>query len=147
MDNYHVTALKKAGFKITPQRLAIIKYVTEHTPGHFTAEHAFKEVKRREPTITLATTYNILHALKAAGTLRSFESRSSTWFESRTEFHANFICKNCGNIYDLDVSEDKIISMLHAKGFEIDDIDLIVRGTCHQCQDSQSAERAETRSV
>lgn len=134
MFNYHTASLRKAGFKITPQRLAVINYVNDHTPGHFTAEQAFQAVRKREPTITLATTYNILYALKAAGTLKSFESRNTTWFESRTDFHANFVCTNCNNIYDLEIEEQKILSLLYKDGFEIEDMDLILRGTCPKCR-------------
>jgi Fe2+ or Zn2+ uptake regulation protein len=128
-----VTALKNAKFKITPQRLAVVDFVSKNTLGHFTAEQVFKSAKENEPTITLATTYNALYALEKAGALRSFELKNTTWFESRIKFHANFICNECGKIYDIEVDEKKLKSLINSKGFDIENMDLIISGTCKNC--------------
>ncbi len=128
-----MTALRNARFKITPQRLAVVDFVSRNTPGHFTAEQVFRNAKENEPTITLATTYNALYALEKSGALKSFESKNTTWFESRVKFHANFICNGCGKIYDIDLDEKKLMSLINTDGFEVEDMDLIIRGICPDC--------------
>lgn len=131
---YYIDSLKKNNFKITPQRLSIIDYVRSNTPGHFTAEEIYSSVRVDEPTITLATVYNILKALLTAGTIKSFEINGTTWFETNTEFHGNFICSGCGEITDIDLNDVGILTSLEASGHEIVEANLLLRGTCRDCR-------------
>ncbi|WP_393971111.1 Fur family transcriptional regulator [Oxyplasma meridianum] len=135
---YYVNALRESKFKITPQRLQVIKFVNSKTPGHFTAEDVFKAVKKNEPTITLATVYNILKAMKDAGTINSFEANGTTWFETNHEFHGNFICRSCGEILDIPVSQNLIREMNSLEGFSVEDISLVLSGVCDKCANIQS---------
>lgn len=131
---YYIDSLKKSNFKITPQRLSIIDYVRGHTPGHFTAEEIYSSVRVDEPTITLATVYNILKALLTAGTIKSFEINGTTWFETNTQFHGNFICNSCGEISDIDMKNGSIMSSLEASGNEINEASLLLKGVCKKCR-------------
>jgi Fe2+ or Zn2+ uptake regulation protein len=131
---FYIDSLKKSNFKITPQRLCIIDYVIGNTPGHFTADEIFNSVKGTEPTITLATVYNILKALHSAGTIKSFEINGTTWFETNTEFHGNFICANCGKITDVDVDSDSILTTVENTGFEVSEANLLIKGLCRDCR-------------
>jgi len=130
---YYVSALRESKFKITPQRLQVIKYVNGRTPGHFTAENVYQSVKKTEPTITLATVYNILKALRDAGTINSFEANGTTWFETNHEFHGNFICRNCGEIIDVPMSHTLMEDLNAMKGFAVEDVSLVISGTCEKC--------------
>ncbi|MCL4337958.1 MAG: transcriptional repressor [Candidatus Thermoplasmatota archaeon] len=131
---YYIDSLKKSNFKITPQRLCIIDYVMDNTPGHFTADEIFSNVKGKEPTITLATVYNILKALHSAGTIKSFEINGTTWFETNTEFHGNVICAGCGKISDVDVDRNSLISSVETTGFEVSEANLLIKGLCRDCR-------------
>lgn len=131
---YYIDSLKKSNFKITPQRLCIIDYVRDHTPGHFTAEEIFTTVRTEEPTITLATVYNILKALQTAGTIKSFEISGTTWFETNTEFHGNFVCTNCGTITDIDLNEGNLLSEIESSGVQINEANLLIKGVCRDCR-------------
>ncbi|MHB1471974.1 MAG: Fur family transcriptional regulator [Thermoplasmataceae archaeon] len=130
---YYVNALRESKFKITPQRLQVIKYVNSKTPGHFTAEDVYQSVRKIEPTITLATIYNILKALRDAGTINSFEANGTTWFETNHEFHGNFICSNCGKITDVPIGTDLMANLNSLDGFTVENVSLILSGTCEKC--------------
>lgn len=131
---YYIESLKKSHFKITPQRLSIIDYVRNNTPGHFTAEEIYSTVRVDEPTITLATVYNILKALQTAGTIKSFEINGTTWFETNTDFHGNFVCTNCGKISDIDLDETGILANIETSGYEINEANLLLKGLCNNCR-------------
>ncbi|MEM3675852.1 MAG: Fur family transcriptional regulator [Thermoplasmataceae archaeon] len=134
METTYVEALKQAGFKITPQRLRVIDFVKKNTPGHFTAEDVYLSVKKHEPSITLATVYNILKTLQQTGTVKSFEAKGTTWFETNTSLHGNMVCENCGRIFDVNIEELDILSKLNGRGFEIRDVNLIMTGRCPDCK-------------
>lgn len=131
---YYIESLRKNNFKITPQRLTVIDYVIGHSPGHFTADAIYNAIKSEEPTITLATVYNILKALQSAGTVRSLEVNGTTWFETNTKFHGNFVCNVCGNIYDLDLDENVLLDSIGNNGNEIEQASLVLKGVCRECR-------------
>ncbi|HLH86638.1 MAG TPA: Fur family transcriptional regulator [Thermoplasmataceae archaeon] len=134
METAYVDALKKSGFKITPQRLRVIDFVKKNTPGHFTAEDVYVSVKRHEPSITLATVYNILKTLQVTGTVKSFEAKGTTWFETNTALHGNMVCENCGKIYDVSIDDLDILPKLRGQGYDIRDVNLILTGRCPECR-------------
>ncbi len=135
---FYINSLKRSNYKITPQRITVIDYVKAHSPGHFTAETIYNAIKIEEPTITLATVYNILKALQSAGTIHSLEVNGTTWFETNTKFHGNFVCNVCGNIYDLDIDEASILERVDSDGNEINQASLILRGVCRSCRKKEA---------
>lgn len=131
---YYIESLKRSSFKITPQRLCIIDFVRNNTPGHFTAEEIFSSVRTDEPTITLATVYNILKALQTAKTIKSFEINGTTWFETNTDFHGNFICSECGRISDIDLNHVNLLSGVENSGYQVEEANLLLKGVCNSCR-------------
>ena len=63
-----IERLRKYNFKITPQRIRVIEFINNY-PGHFTAEDVYKTVVKTEPSITVATVYNILKVITKSGIL------------------------------------------------------------------------------
>lgn len=51
------------GFKLTPQRLAILSYL-KGNEKHPSADEVYRAVVRRFPTMSFATVYNTLKMLK-----------------------------------------------------------------------------------
>jgi len=97
-----VDRLRKSGYKVTPQRLAIYEWVLSRT-DHPTAEQVHREMLRKYPTISLATIYQALHLLTSLGLLHElgFADRSSR-FDPNVSPHVNVICQKCGEIRDLE---------------------------------------------
>ncbi|MEN8222820.1 MAG: transcriptional repressor [Acidobacteriota bacterium] len=69
-----VNKLKESNLKITPQRVMVLKSVSE-TTGHPTAEDVFKSVKKKLPNIAVGTVYNILEALVENGLVEKISTR------------------------------------------------------------------------
>ena len=55
-------------FRRTPQRLAIMKFLEGNT-SHPSAEQVHSALHKSFPTLSLATVYNTLEALKAQGAI------------------------------------------------------------------------------
>ena len=52
--------LKKKGYKLTPQRRAIVDTIIDSEGKHLTAEEIYDEVKKSCPEIGLATIYRTI---------------------------------------------------------------------------------------
>ncbi len=134
----YVDNLRKFNFKITPQRIEVIKFLEEGSYDHFTAEDVFNSVRQKEPTITLATVYNILRALRESGNINSFEVRGKTWFETNMDFHGNLVCDSCGRIIDVPVDPQKFSDLPSSSGYTIKSASLVMRGLCSECSNASS---------
>lgn len=139
MKETYVDNLRKSNFKITPQRLEVIKFLDEGKREHFTAEDVYHNVKAREPTITLATVYNILRALRESGNINSFEVNGKTWFETNVEFHGNLVCNSCGKITDVNVDRDALMDAGLSGNYTITGASLVLKGLCPECSKSKEA--------
>lgn len=65
-DSFIIKTLRGKGYKATPQRIAIGKFVL-HNHAHPTAQRIYREVKKVYPTVSLATVYKTVQILKEAG--------------------------------------------------------------------------------
>ena len=59
--------LKQKGYKLTPQRRAIVDVIIEKEGEHLTAEEIYDEVKKICPDIGLATVYRTVLLLEEIG--------------------------------------------------------------------------------
>ena len=59
--------LKKKGYKLTPQRRAIVDTIVDNEGKHLTAEEIYDEVKINCPEIGLATVYRTILLLEEIG--------------------------------------------------------------------------------
>ena len=94
-----ILEMKKRGFKLTPQRLAIIRVLQKLGDKHPPIIDIFKEVKRSIPTISFSTTYNTLVILQRVGLVRLFNVAGKIRVEVNTKPHINII----------DMSTEKIV--------------------------------------
>ena len=61
--------LKKTGFKITPQRRAIIEVLLENRYYHLSSEEIYDKVRENCPEIGLATVYRTMQLLDEIGAI------------------------------------------------------------------------------
>ena len=96
-----ITKLHEKGLKkVTPQRLAICEFVLS-SKEHPTVELVYKTVKKKYPTLSLATVYQTLHLLTEIGMLQELGTRDGiSRYDRDTSPHINIICQNCGAIQD-----------------------------------------------
>jgi Fur family peroxide stress response transcriptional regulator len=122
---------KNIGLKLTPQRLAVLQYL-EGNKSHPSAEEIYRAVKRRFPTISLATIYNILESLKEKGLVQEINiDPYKKRFDPDTTSHHHLICTKCGRIVDIEM--DFKPSLPEAEGFRIERIHMEFYGVCRDC--------------
>jgi len=122
--------IKNKGLKITPQRIAVLKYLDEHRT-HPTAENIYEDLKINNAGLSLATVYNTLNKFWEVGLIKGFSgNKNKKNFDKNTEHHSHFICKNCSRIYDI-FNDQKI--ELSQTGHEMESYDLIIYGKCKDC--------------
>jgi Fur family transcriptional regulator, peroxide stress response regulator len=97
----YVAKLRKAGLRITPQRLAILAILDGNT-SHPSALEVFNLVAKDYPAIALATVYNTLDALSKNGMLRELPiTKEKVNYDPDTSEHDHAYCAKCGRIFDI----------------------------------------------
>lgn len=119
--------LKEKGYRLTPQRMEVVKIVLEKLEqrSHPTFNDILAEVKRRMPSISSSTVYSILKLLEENGLITSFEHSGRTYYD-KTDPHINVICINSNKI--LDINDEEINQILKRHGVE--PVSISVRGIC-----------------
>jgi len=136
-----IAKFHEKGFKVTPQRLAICEYVLS-SKDHPTTDMVYEEVKRRYPTLSLATVYQTLHLLADIGLLQELElSDRVSRYDPNTSPHINIICKNCRRVEDYEAENVKKLwsKIVQSLGFEPIGQRLDLYRYCEQCRSQQSS--------
>lgn len=96
-----VNSLREEGFRITPQRIAIVEYLLK-TDDHPSAEHIHKIVQKKYPMVSLSTVYKTLDLLREKKLVNEIKVEGEARFDAHTDEHINLVCMNCGKIDDID---------------------------------------------
>ena len=132
-----LTKLRAQKFRITPQRLAILKILAV-SDGHPSVEQIFKQVKADFPTTSLATLYKTITLLKQLNEVLELGfSDSGNRYDGNTPYpHPHVICTVCGNIVDPEPDAVQNISEDIAKetGYFITNQRIDFFGICPECQ-------------
>ncbi len=126
--------LREAELRLTPQRFAVLEYLTR-AAGHPTADQIAAEINRRIPRASRATVYNALKALRDAGLVREVATEEAlTRYESNVEPHHHFVCRTCGKIEDVPPEKLKAPGRVELEGgHEVETIEIMLRGRCAAC--------------
>ena len=93
-------SLREKGYKLTPQRLAIIRLLSKDT-SHPGAMDILKRVREKAPEISMSTVYYNLDILKKEGLIMELEFYDrDNRYDVNVSNHINLICKRCGKIED-----------------------------------------------
>ncbi len=96
-----IDSLRKEGFRITPQRVAIVDFMLD-TDTHPSAEELHAAIRRKHPMVSLATVYKTLELLKKKGLVRELDFPTGARYDSNVDEHVNLVCVRCGRIDDVD---------------------------------------------
>ncbi|WP_456470528.1 Fur family transcriptional regulator [Caminibacter sp.] len=129
MKNYK-NLLEQSNLKTTPQRLAILKELDKH--GHASIEEIYENIKEMFPSISLATIYKNISALKDENVISEICLHQKPKFEIQKEPHAHFICKKCGKVEDVPFSE--MMSKELEKKYPDSKKELYIYGICSECK-------------
>lgn len=72
---------------------------------HLSAEQIFEMLKRVYPSVVLATVYNNLNKLWAAGLIRKISLEGLPDRYDRTEKHDHLQCRRCGKLLDVQLAD------------------------------------------
>lgn len=129
-----VTNLREEGFRITPQRVAIVDYVL-NTEEHPSAEQIHNIVKKKYPMVSLSTVYKTLDLLKQKQLVKQIEIGGEARFDGHTDEHINLICMKCGKIEDLDEDLKEIQARAAKKSkYQIVKSSFELFGYCSMCK-------------
>ncbi|WP_133582325.1 peroxide-responsive transcriptional repressor PerR [Aureibacillus halotolerans] len=129
-------SLKKAGVRITPQRHAILEFLST-SQAHPTADDIYKALEGKFPNMSVATVYNNLRVFKEAGLVKELTyGDSSSRFDYVTSHHYHIICESCGKIVDFHYPGlDEVEALAaHVTGFDISHHRMEIYGTCPECK-------------
>lgn len=135
-----ISKLKKSGYKLTPQRQAIVDIITESVGKHLTVEEIFDIVKVRRPEIGLATVYRTIMLMHEENIITRLDLKDGTarYELTRTDeehTHHHLVCIKCSKVYEfmgdlLDPLEEEIGKKYN---FKILDHSLKFYGICNEC--------------
>ncbi|MEN6412327.1 MAG: Fur family transcriptional regulator [Veillonellales bacterium] len=129
--------IKEKGFKLTPQRIAVI-HALFHCGKFFTAQQIWQDVKKVQPEIGFDTIYRNLNLLANLGVLNqiSSPSRDGYLFEVVTSHHHHLICLACGKTQCLDYCpiEPAKLNESQTDGFQIVGHSFELYGYCKECK-------------
>lgn len=119
----------------TKQRQLILEAVRA-TNSHPTADELFQMIRRKLPTISLATVYRNLNFLSDIGEIRKLSMPGMPdRFDWRLDPHDHMVCDACGQVIDFALPGDLKQQIATACGAEVADYTLVAHGTCAHCKE------------
>ncbi|MDJ0990857.1 MAG: Fur family transcriptional regulator [Desulfobacterales bacterium] len=135
--NQMLSRLKKHSFRITPQRLAVLKILAV-SEGHPSVERIYEAVQAEFPTTSIATIYKTVNLLKQLDEVLElgFPDGSNRYDGNKPYPHPHVICTECKKIIDPDLGslEDLTREVVKETGFVIQNHRVDFFGTCRDCQ-------------
>ena len=128
-------AAKKAGVKLTHQRLEIFREVAGSLE-HPSAEAVLKAIQPRMPTVSLDTVYRTLWLLNDLGLVSTLgPRRESVRFDANLEHHHHYVCIRCGLARDFESAALDAVGVPDAvKAFgHVVETHVEARGVCSRC--------------
>ena len=132
-----LSKINSRDFRMTPQRLAIIKILIS-SESHPSVDEIYKEVVKLFPTTSLATVYKTITLLKELNEVLElgFPDGSNRYDGNKPYPHPHAICTKCKKILDPEISSVHELSeeMKQKTGFVISSHRLDFFGLCPECQ-------------
>jgi Fur family ferric uptake transcriptional regulator len=132
--------LKEKGYKLTPQRRAIVDIIIRNEGSHLTTEELYDLVKKECPEIGLATVYRTVQLLEELGIICKLElndgcSRYELIHEEENHQHHHLICTNCGTVIEVqtDLLDDLEYEIQEKYNFKITNHSVKFYGICSDC--------------
>lgn len=130
-----VGKLRNEGLKITPQRIAILRFL-DGNKTHPSVDEIHREVSRAFPSISLATVYNTLETLEKLGEVELVSiDPTRKRFDPETNVHHHLRCDRCGAIRDVfaDFGDTLRIPDDVVREFVVERSSVSFRGHCREC--------------
>jgi Fur family peroxide stress response transcriptional regulator len=125
----------KSGLAATHQRHVVYEAVVA-SHGHRSPEQIYAAVRKRVPSISLATVYNNLRLFVEHGLLREVTPHASTLrVDGNLEPHHHLVCSRCKSVQDIEGEfvDFKRLSRQLPDGFDLTQPLVEVFGLCRRC--------------
>ncbi len=126
---------RRYGLAATFQRQVIYESVMS-LPGHPSTEIIFAVVKKRIPSISLATVYKNVRTFLESGVFQEMSfHHGSLRVEANRRPHHHLICTRCKSITDIDADEFEPVRLQGRlpRGFQVQRLAVDVLGVCESC--------------
>jgi len=134
--------LRKAGYRLTPQRVAVWEAV-RRGGRHRTAEEIAAEVQQTLPEVNVSTVYRTLELLVGLDLVQETRLAGvATYYEVAPEpVHHHSVCSRCGKVgHFADELLDPVRKeLLAGADFSVHEARLTVFGLCADCRRQASA--------
>lgn len=133
MNNY-TEILRQHNLKATPQRLEITNALYQN--GHIGIEKLYAIMLKKFNSISLATIYKNINLMLEASFIQEVKvPHTKSVYELTKDTHSHIICDSCGEITDIELDLDSVVAnAAKLSDYKIDKSDLILSGTCKNCQ-------------
>lgn len=131
--------IRARGWRVTPQRRAIAgAFVGDHV--HLTAQEIHERAVATLPEVSLATVYNTLNELVAAGEIAEVDFLSGPCrYDPNVgpEPHHHVLCTTCGQLFDVQPwgIDELALPPRQRHGIDLDGVRVLFHGTCRNCAD------------
>ena len=133
--------LRERDLRVTAARVALLDVLAERS--HLTTDEIAAGVRGRIGTISTQAAYHMLDSLTSAGLLRRVAvAGSAVRYERRVgDNHHHLVCRSCGEFSDVDcaVGDQPCLTPPAHQGYQIDEAEVVFRGTCPRCLQSRNA--------
>ncbi len=141
--SYLIEKLHQHGFRMTPQRMAIL-HTLRHAGGHLSPTEVFEQARRAQPGLTEATVYRTLEFLVENGyALAAHVGGGRLVYELTEENHHHLICRKCGKTVAVEYDAlTRLYKQLGSStGFKLDSSHVTLFGLCPDCQNKPEKEK------
>ena len=131
-----IAKYKDKGLRLTPQRIAILKYLDGNT-SHPTADNIYRDIKQTYPTLSFATVYNTLQTLREHGEVMEVTiDPIRKHYDPNTSPHHHVICIRCNDLWDVFVDYSDVLKLPSnvARGMKTVGVHVDFYGLCKNCQ-------------
>ena len=130
--------LRARGYRMTPQRLAILRVLFE-SGCHLSPLEISQKAQQAVPGLTEATVYRTLAFLHEQGLIMAAHVGSGQLvYEIAGHDHHHLICRRCGATHEIghELLETLYQNFEQSSGYRIDSLHVTFFGLCPVCQDS-----------
>lgn len=124
-----IEMLRKAGLRPTRQRIGLCHLLFSRGDWHVTADQLHAQAEAAGVSVSLATVYNTLHQLCAAGLLSEVVVEPGrSYFDTNLAEHHHFFNLDTGELGDIS-SGEVVVSSLPAPpaGTAVDQVNIVIR--------------------
>ncbi|MFL6008012.1 MAG: Fur family transcriptional regulator [Rubrobacteraceae bacterium] len=122
-----VGKLRSRGFKVTPQRLTVLRALAAEQ------HQSLEEIRARCSEVGLVTIYRTLDLFSEIGALRRLDLGDGPRYELAEDHHHHLICESCGDVSEFDECPLDL-RLLKETGFEVNSHSVEIYGRCTNCR-------------